>query len=130
MLRAMACAVLGLALTAGGLQAQAKKDAKTDPKDAKLIEAKVKAVDNVKGTLTVTTADGKEMTFKVEKDTKIVGPRGGTSEDRLKDDRLAKGSEVKIVASADGKTAKEVRLGFRKKAPEKDKKDKPKDKEK
>lgn len=127
MVRTMVCAVLGVALAAGGLHAQTK-DAKTDPKDAKLIVAKVKRIDSEKGTLTVTLADGKDRVFKVEKDTRIVGPRGGKSEDRLKDDRLAQGAEVKILASADGKTAKEVRLGFRKKAPARDKKDKSKDK--
>ena len=128
MLRTLFSFALVLAL-AGGLPAQATKEAKKDAakpadKDDKAITAKVKAVDAEKGTITVTLADGKEKTFKVEKTTKIVGPRGGVSDDRLKDDRLAKGSEVKIVPGADGKSVKEVRLGFRKKPPAKDKKDK------
>jgi hypothetical protein len=61
----------------------------------------------------------------VDKDTSIVGLRGGKSADRLKDDRLAKGAEVKLALSADGKTTRTIQLGFRKKsAPAKDK-DKP-----
>src|SRR5207248_8463279 len=127
MLRTLFSALVALALLAGGLQAQAPKDARKDAKpadkDDKLVTAKVKSVDADKGTITVTTEDGKERTFRVNKDTKIVGPRGGTSEDRLKDDRLVKGSEVKIMPGADGRTAKEVRLGFRRKPPEKEKKD-------
>jgi hypothetical protein len=122
-LRTLFSAVLALALVAGGLQAQ--KD-KAPPKDAKLITVKVQAVDADKGTVTVTTAEGKVLVLKVDKDTSIVGPRGGKSDDRLKDDRLAKGSEIKVALGADGKTAKKIQLGFRKK-PAKDK-DKPKDK--
>jgi hypothetical protein len=121
--RTLFSAVLALAFLAGAVQAQ--KD-KATPKDAKAITAKVQAVDTQKGTITVTTDSGKVLVLKVDKDTSIVGPRGGKSDERLKDDRLAKGSEIKITLAADGKTAKEIKLPFRKK-PAKDK-DKPKEK--
>jgi hypothetical protein len=119
-LRTLFSAVLALAFLAGGLQAQ-KKD-KAPPKDAKLITAKVQAVDADKGTVTVTTDSGKVLVLKVDKDTSLVGPRGGKSADRLKDDRLGKGAEIKFALGADGKTAKTIQLGFRKKPPVKDKK--------
>jgi len=121
--RTLFSAVLALAFLAGAAQAQ--KD-KAPPKDAKLITAKVQAVDADKGTITVTTDTGKVLVLKVDKDTSIVGPRGGKSAERLKDDRLTKGAEIKIALSADGKIAKTIQLGFRKK-PAKDK-DKPKEK--
>jgi hypothetical protein len=85
------------------------------PKDAKLIPAKVQAVDTEKGTITVTTAEGKVLVLKVDKDTSIVGPRGGKIADRLKDDRLGKGAEIKVTLAADGKTAKDKDKGTEKK---------------
>src|SRR5438874_5066808 len=42
-----------------------------------LILGKVKSVDPDKGTLTITTAEGKTRTFTVTEATKMVGPRGG-----------------------------------------------------
>ena len=60
--------------------------------------------------------------FKVDEQTKFIGPKGGKG-DGLKDDRMEKGNEVKILPSTDGKLAMEVHLPFRKKAAsDKDKK--------
>lgn len=114
MVRAVFSALLGLGLLVGAAGAADKSQT-----------VKVKKVDDKTNTLVVTTADGKSLTFEIDKKVKIVGPRGGVSEDRLKDDRLAVGSEITI--SLDGKTLKEIKLGFRKKEPDKEKpvKDKP-----
>jgi hypothetical protein len=120
MLRTFSLALLGLALVASGLQAAKDKDDKSGKTDQKGIIAKVKVVDPEKGTV-ILIIKGKDVTYVVKKDTKIIGPRGGVSEKRLKDDRLAKGAEVIIVT--DGKTLKVIKLGLRKKAPKKDKKD-------
>ncbi len=135
MLRLLLSSLLGLALLCGSAAAQKdapKKDApaKEEPKGHTV---KVKSVDEKTHMLVVTTAEGKSLTFKIEKEIKIVGPRGGVSDDRLKDDRLAAGHEVTLFYGTDGKTLKEIKLGFRKKAPEKDKptvKDKPSVKDK
>ena len=54
--------------------------------------------------------------------TKFIGPKGGKAKDGLKDDRMAKGNEVKVLPTKDGKTAKEVHLPYRKKSTDKDKK--------
>ncbi len=118
MLRAMVCGVLGLALCVGGLQAADKakdaKAAKDSKTDAKGIPVTVKSVDAAKGTMTVTTKSGKTMVLKVDKGTRVVGPRGGKSDKGLKDDRLAAGAMVSVVLGADDKTVKEIKLGFRK----------------
>jgi hypothetical protein len=119
MLRRSVGVVIGLLLAVGVLAAQTKdKDAK---KDAKEIKAKVVKVDADKRMLTVTMDDGKKKDFMIAEDTKILGPRGGVSKERLKDDRLAVGAEITLVMGADGKTVKEVHLPVRKGADKKDK---------
>jgi hypothetical protein len=86
MLRKSVGVVIGLLLAVGVLAAQTKdKDAK---KDAKEIKAKVVKVDADKKMLTVTMDDGKRKDLMITDDTKILGPRGGVSKERLKDDRL------------------------------------------
>jgi hypothetical protein len=65
-----------------------------------------------RGTLTVIIDLDKVLVLKVDKDTSIIGPRGGKSADRL-----AKGVEIKnALGGADGRTAKAIQLGFRKKS--------------
>src|SRR5256885_9626836 len=126
MIRWLTSALLGLSLLCGNAPAQ--KDAVKDAvkKDAPKVEAKgqtvkVKSVDEKTSTLVVTTPEGKTLTFKVDKDVEIVGPRGGKSDERLKDDRLAAGSEITLFLGADMKTLKQIKLGYRpKKTPEKD----------
>src|SRR5262245_3267828 len=109
MFRALLLAIVGLGLVLGGATAQppkgkdppkkdAQKDQKKDqqkdkekekPKEAPKVKEVVgmfKSKDVSKKTVTI-TVDGKDRTFKVTDSTKIVGPRGGESEDRLKDDR-------------------------------------------
>ena len=79
------------------------------------------AVDADKGTLTV-SVNGKTQVFTVTKDVKIVGPRGGVSDDRLKDDRLVPGAEVTLLTSDPaGKVLQQITLPFRSK--DKDSKD-------
>ena len=108
MLRKPVLAVLGLLLAVGLVAAQAK-DAK---KEGTEIKAKVTKVDATKMTVSVTTDDGKKMDLTVTDDTKIVGPRGGVSKDRLKDDRLTVGAEIKVTM--DGKKVTQIQLPMRK----------------
>ena len=111
MLRKPVLVVLGLLLAAGLVAAQDK--AKKDDKDtSKTIAGKVTKVDATKNTVSVTTDDGKKMDLTVTDDTKIVGPRGGISKDRLKDDRLTVGAEIKVTM--DGKKVKQIELPARK----------------
>ena len=126
--RALGVLVVGLTLlclaaTAG---AGGKDKDKDTPKKGEIpknaIHGTMKSVDLKGSSFTMTLDSGKDRTFKVDKDTKFIGPRGGISDDGLKDDRLEKGYEVNVVAdSVNGKSAKEVHLPMRK-SKEKDKK--------
>jgi hypothetical protein len=78
----------------------------------KEIKGKVVKVDTKKNTLTVNTLDGKKV-YTINDDTKFVGPRGGVSEDGIKDDRLKVGAEVTLVVAGNNKTVREVRLPMR-----------------
>jgi len=99
------------------------KDKKFEvPKDA--IAGTVKLVNMEKATFTISVEKGKDRTFTVDDKTEFWGPRGGdrgTGPKGLKDDCMAVGYEIRVVATKDGKTAKDVYLPMRK---EKDKKDK------
>jgi len=110
----MLVAAVTLDSNAGG--DKAKVDAK------KLVVGKVKSVDLEKSKFTLALEGDKQRTFTVTDDTKFIGPKGGKG-DGLKDDRMDKGYEVKVLPSTDGKVAMEVHLPFRKKAvSDKDKK--------
>jgi hypothetical protein len=124
-LRSLFVAVLGLALWATGLQAKEAAKAKKDPKADKGHAATVKSVNHAKKTIIV-TIDGKNRVVAVNDATKIVGPRGGVSEDGLKDDRFKPGAKIKIIFNPGGKSAKEIHLGERTKTAKDKKKGKTK----
>src|SRR6267378_5796207 len=105
-LRALSLAAAVCAVGLFTAEAQEKKG--TEIKGG--IAGKVKSVDPEKGTLTITTTDGKTRTFTVDESTTMAGPRGGQVPRRLKDPRFHEGLEVTIVAS--GNVAKEVHLGY------------------
>jgi hypothetical protein len=75
----------------------------------KLVKVNVKAK-----TLTVKTADGDKL-YDVNDDTKFIGPKGGESKDGIKDERLVKGAELKLVVAGNNKTLREVHLPEKKK---------------
>ncbi len=115
MVRKSVAVVVSLLVAASLLAAQTKdKDQQKDTKDAKQIKATVVKVDADKKTLTVKMADGKTQTLTIGDDTKFIGPRGGVSTNKLKDDRLTAGAEVGLVMGTGGKTVKEVHLPVRK----------------
>jgi hypothetical protein len=117
MLRKSVGTIVGLLVVVGLVAAQQGKDTK----GGKEVTCKVTKVDADKKVVSVTTEDGKKMQLKISDDTKIVGPRGGVSDQRLKDDRLVAGAEIKVTMSADGKTVKQIQLPLRKPADKKDK---------
>jgi len=110
MLRKYVTILLGASLCAGGSLARADDKSANKPEIKGGIEAKIKSVDVDNHTLTVTTSQGRQRTFKVTEDTVLVGPRGGKVRRHLKDPRFHEGFSVTIVA--DGNTASEVHLGF------------------
>ena len=71
-------------------------------------------VDLKKKVLTVKTEDGKEHRYDVGDATKFIGPRGGVSDQGIKDDRLAEGAELKLVIAGNNRTLHEVHLPQRK----------------
>src|SRR5262245_31104042 len=111
MMRALGILMLSAAIGAAGLlPADAQETKKFDKPDIKGgIEGKVKRVDVDKETLTI-TVHGKERTFTITDATTIVRRRGGVVRRRLKDPRFHAGLEIIVVA--EGKTAKELHLGY------------------
>jgi hypothetical protein len=86
------------------------------PKDA--IVGTVKSVNLTAPSFTLTLDKGKDRTFLVDDKTEFWGPKGGdrgTGSKGLKDDCMAPGYSIKVVAAKDGKTAKDVFLPNRKK---------------
>jgi hypothetical protein len=106
MWRIVGSLVLGALVVAAPLAADAGE--KQEIKGG--IDGKVKKVDVDKNTLTITTAQGKDRTFKVTDETIVLGPRGGKVRNQLKDPRFHEGFPVIIVA--DGATAAEIHFGF------------------
>jgi hypothetical protein len=94
--------LIALLLLAGGVLAADKE-----------IKCKIVKVDVKKKVLTVMTEDGKKD-YDVNDDTKFIGPKGGVSDQGIKDDRLAKGAEVTLVVAGNNRTIREVHLPERK----------------
>jgi len=101
-----------LVVFAGGLLADdPKSKGKPDKTSGKEISATVVKVDAAKNTIRVRTADGKQTDLMIDADTKFIGPRGGVSDQGIKDDRLRVGAQLKVTM--DGKAVKEVHLPYR-----------------
>jgi hypothetical protein len=96
--------------------ADKKDDKEPEKKESKGTAAKVLAVDVEKGTAQVQTEDGKKRTLQIDEDVAFLGPRGGVSAKKIKDDRFAAGSEVRIEFDAAGKKVKVIHLPVRKSA--------------
>lgn len=148
MFRMLASALIGISLICGTVGAQPpkskdppKKEAPKDkqpPKEKekpapKEIVGMFKSKDVAKKSVTI-TVDGKERTFKITEDTKIVGPRGGERD--LNDKLFDTGYKITVIPNSKNQDeAIEVRLPFVNdregvdKAKDKSK-DKPKDKQK
>jgi len=124
--RLLGFALVGLIVCGLSQDAIGQKDKKKFevPKDA--ITGTVKNVDLKANSFTITLADKKDRTFKVDDKTEFWGPKGGdrgTGAKGLMDDCMEKGYEIRVVALAkDAKTAKDVFLPNRKSDEKKDKK--------
>jgi hypothetical protein len=103
MLRHPVAALVALFVFAGALPAADRE-----------VKGKIVKVDVKNRIITVTTDDGKKE-YEVNKDTKFIGPKGGASEEGIKDDRLAVGAEVKLVIAGNNRTVREVHLPEREK---------------
>jgi len=131
--RTLGLAIVGMALCAFGIEAGGGGKDKDTPKDKKFevpkdaIVGKVKVVDEKGNKFIITLKDGKDRSFAVDQKTEFWGPKGGdrgTGSKGLKDDCMDKGYEIKVVATKDGKTAKDVFFPNRKSTKVEEKKDK------
>ena len=84
----------------------------------KQTQAKVVKVDVTAKTLTVSTDSG-EKTYTISDDTMFLGPKGGVSDAKLKDDRLVPGAMITLVIAGNNKTVREVHLPERNTLPKK-----------
>ncbi len=66
------------------------------------IKGKIKSVDADKGTITVTSSDGKDRTLTVSKDAKIVGASGKDLKEGLKDKHLKAGIPIIVITKKEG----------------------------
>ena len=79
----------------------------------KELNCKLVKVDIKKKTLTVQTDEGNKV-YTLSDDTKFIGPKGGASDAGIKDDRLTKGAELKLIVAGNNRTVREVHLPERK----------------
>jgi hypothetical protein len=79
----------------------------------KEVNGTVVKVDVTKNLLAVKT-DSDTKVYQISDDTKFLGPNGGESLARLKDDRLTKAAGVTLIVAGNNKTVREVRLPRRK----------------
>jgi hypothetical protein len=103
MFRNSIVALMAILLLAGSVLA-ADKEVK-----CKLVKADAK-----NSVLTVITEDGRTAKYSVNEATRFIGPKGGASDDGMKDDRLVKGAEVTLVIAGNNRTIREIRLPERK----------------
>lgn len=80
-------------------------------KEVKCTLVNVDAKNNV---ITVKAEDGTEHRYDVNSETKFIGPKGGVSDQGIKDDRLTKGAALTLIIAGNNKTAREVHLPERK----------------
>jgi len=84
----------------------------------KSVTATLVKVDVKKKMLIVKTDDGKKE-YDVNADTKFIGPKGGVSDEGIKDDRLKAGAKLKLVVAGNNRTLREVHLPERKNSSDK-----------
>jgi hypothetical protein len=110
----------------GGAEKTPRKDSPAPPKEVKGTPAKLLKVDADKRIAMVELENGKKMDLKLGENVKFIGPRGGVSDEGIKDDRFVAGAEIRVVMDSAGKNVTEIHLPYRKteKDKDKDKKDK------
>lgn len=75
----------------------------------KMFKATLIKVDVKKKVLVVKVEDEKKE-FVVDSKTKFIGPKGGVSDEGIKDDRLTPGAALELVIAGNNRTVREVHL--------------------
>jgi hypothetical protein len=81
----------------------------------KEVTGKVVKVNLKQKTITVDVPGAGQKVYDVNDDTKFIGPKGGISDAGIKDDRLVKGAEIKLLIAGNNRTIREVHLPVRSK---------------
>jgi hypothetical protein len=69
----------------------------------------------VRKKLLIVKVEDEKKEYVVDSKTKFIGPRGGLSDDGIKDDRLKPGALLQLVIAGNNKTVREVHLPERSK---------------
>jgi len=80
----------------------------------KELKCKLVKVDAKNSVLTVITEDGRTAKYSLNEGTRFIGPKGGVSDDGIRDDRLVKGAELTLVIAGNNRTVREIHLPERK----------------
>jgi hypothetical protein len=76
----------------------------------KEVKCKLVKVDPKNNVVTVITEDGRTAKYSVNEGTRFIGPKGGVSDEGMRDDRLVKGAELTLVIAGNNRTVREIRL--------------------
>jgi hypothetical protein len=80
----------------------------------KEVKCKLVKADAKNSVLTVITDESKKMDYDVNSATKFIGPKGGVSDTGIKDPRLVKGVELRLVVAGNNRTLREVHIPAKK----------------
>src|SRR5262249_108507 len=80
----------------------------------KEVKCKLVKADLKKSVLTLVTSDGKKLDYDVNANTRLIGPKGGIRDLGIKDERLVKGVELKLIVAGNNRTVREVHIPVRK----------------
>jgi hypothetical protein len=80
----------------------------------KEVKCKLIKADAKKNILTVTNEDGKKLDYEINATTRFIGPKGGVSDLGIRDERLVKGVELKLIVAANNRTVREVHIPAKK----------------
>jgi hypothetical protein len=97
----------------GSTKSGSTKTAAKSATDAKGPTGKIVKVDVDASKFTIADDSGKRNEFTFDADTVFLGPRGGVSDKKAKDDRFVVGAPVIVVLGVSSKAVKEVHLPYR-----------------
>jgi hypothetical protein len=99
--------------TAGKTKSGSGKTVAKTASDAKGPSGKIVKVDLDGSKFTIADESGKRTDFTFDADTVFLGPRGGVSDKKAKDDRFVVGAPIIVVLGVSSKAVKEVHLPYR-----------------
>jgi len=99
--------------TAGKTKSSSTKSATKTTTDVKGPTGKIVKVDLDASRFTIADESGKRNDFVFDADTVFLGPRGGVSDKKAKDDRFVVGAPVIVVLGVSSRAVKEVHLPYR-----------------